>query len=295
MKIAFAQINPTVGDFEGNTRKIVEFARQAAEAHADLAIFPELAVCGYPPADLLEKPSFIARAGSAIEEIARAATANQPLAIICGYVTPAPPGSGKRVANSAALLRDGHIEFVQSKRLLPFYDVFDEQRYFAPAECQRLHSLGGEELALTICEDAWNDKHFWHNRLYSVDPIEDLLRLGGSLILNISASPYQRGKRECRQQMLAAIARRHHIPVLMVNQVGGNDSLIFDGTSLALGPDGSVLAQARSFAEDMVFFDSATLKGIGGRRIHRRMPPYTRRWCWERATMSGNAAFPRCT
>ncbi len=261
MKIALAQINPTVGDFKGNTHKIVEFARQAAEANADLAIFPELAVCGYPPADLLEKPSFVARAGLAIEEIASSATAKHPLAIICGYVTPAPPGSGKRVVNSAALLRQGRVEFVQSKRLLPFYDVFDEQRYFAPAECQRLYSLGGEDLALTICEDAWNDKHFWRNRLYSVDPIEDLMRMGGSLILNISASPYHRGKRERRQNMLAAIARRHHIPVLMVNQVGGNDSLIFDGTSLALGPDGSVLAQARSFEEDMVFFDTATLTG----------------------------------
>jgi NAD+ synthase (glutamine-hydrolysing) len=261
VKIALAQINPTVGDFEGNTHKIVEFAHRAAAANADLAIFPELAVCGYPPADLLEKPSFVARAGLAIEEIASAATANHPLAIICGYVTAAPPGSGKRVVNSAALLRKGVIEFVQSKRLLPFYDVFDEQRYFQPAEYQRLYALEGEELALTICEDAWNDKHFWPNRLYSVDPIEDLMRLGGSLILNISASPYHRDKRKGRQDMLAAIARRHHIPVLMVNQVGGNDSLIFDGTSLVLGPDGSVLAQARSFEEDMIFFDTATLCG----------------------------------
>jgi NAD+ synthase (glutamine-hydrolysing) len=261
VKIALAQINPTVGDFQGNTRKIVEFARRAADANADLAIFPELAVCGYPPADLLEKPSFVQRSGLAIEEIALSATANQPLAIVCGYVTPSLPGSGKRVANSAALLRNGVVEFVQSKRLLPFYDVFDEQRYFAPAECQRIHSLGREDLALTICEDAWNDKHFWRNSLYPADPIADLMRIGGTLILNISASPYHRGKRACRQEMLAAIARRHQIPVVMVNQVGGNDSLIFDGTSLALGPDGSVLAQAHSFEEDMVFFDTVALSG----------------------------------
>ncbi len=156
------------------------------------------------------------------------------------------------------------VEFVQSKRLLPFYDVFDEQRYFAPAESQRLHCLGGERLALTICEDAWNDKLFWPSRLYSIDPVEELMRAGGSLILNISASPYYRGKRELRHRMLAAIARRHHVPVVMVNQVGGNDSLVFDGASFALGPDGEVVAQARSFEEDLVFFDST--RSAGDRR-----------------------------
>jgi NAD+ synthase (glutamine-hydrolysing) len=261
VKIALAQINPTVGDFQGNTRKIIEFALEAAAARADVVMFPELAVCGYPPADFLDKPSFVERAGEAMAEIAATATAGRPLAIICGYVTAAPPGSGKQVANSAALLRNGVVEFVQSKRLLPFYDVFDEQRYFAPAESQCLFKLSGERLALTICEDAWNDKLFWSSRLYPVDPVEELMRGGGSLILNISASPYYRGKRELRHRMLATIAQRHRVPVVMVNQVGGNDSLVFDGASLALGPDGSIITQARSFAEDLVFFDSATLTG----------------------------------
>jgi NAD+ synthase (glutamine-hydrolysing) len=261
VKIALAQINPTVGDFEGNTKKIIDFAREAASARADVVMFPELAVCGYPPADFLDKPSFVTRCTEATAEIAATATAGTPLAILCGYVTPAPPGSGKQVANSAALLRNGVVEFVQSKRLLPFYDVFDEQRYFAPAEKQSLHSLGGERLALTICEDAWNDKLFWQSRLYAVDPVEELMRGGGSLILNISASPYYRGKRELRHRMLAAIAQRHHASVVMVNQVGGNDSLVFDGASFALGPDGEIVAQARSFAEDLVFFDSTALTG----------------------------------
>jgi NAD+ synthase (glutamine-hydrolysing) len=261
VKIALAQINPTVGDFQGNTQKIIDFARQAGAAGAQVVIFPELAVCGYPPADFLEKPSFVARAGEAVAEIAAAATVGTPLSIICGYVTEAPPDSGKHVVNSAALLRNGVVEFVQSKRLLPFYDVFDEQRYFAPAETQQLHTLNDQRLALTICEDAWNDKLFWPRRLYPVDPIEELMRAGGSIILNISASPYYRGKRELRHRMLAAIATRHHAPVIMVNQVGGNDSLVFDGTSVALGPDGSVIAQARSFAEDLVYFDSAALTG----------------------------------
>jgi NAD+ synthase (glutamine-hydrolysing) len=261
VKIALAQINPTVGDFQGNTRKIIEFSRQAAEANADVVLFPELAVCGYPPADFLEKPSFVARSIDSIAEIAAAATTGNKLAVICGYVTAAPPGSGKAVVNSAALLRNGVVDFVQSKRLLPFYDVFDEQRYFAPAEAQKLYALQQEQIALTICEDAWNDKLFWPRQLYPVDPIDELMRAGGSIMLNISASPYYRGKRELRHRMLAAIAKRHQAPVVMVNQVGGNDSLVFDGASFALGPDGVVIAQAHSFAEDLVMFDSETLTG----------------------------------
>ncbi len=260
MKIALAQINPTIGDFCGNAQKILEFTQRAEHGGADLVIFSELSVCGYPPADLLEKPAFVARAGQVVQEIA-AKTAASPTAIICGYITPAHHGAGKHVMNSAALLRHGHVEFVQSKMLLPFYDVFDEQRYFAPAHKQRLFSLGGEHVALTICEDAWNDKSFWENRLYSIDPIEELMRGGGSLVLNISASPYWRDKRETRREMLAAIARRHGKPVLMVNQVGGNDSLVFDGSSLALGRDGQVIAQAASFEEDLIFIDTESLTG----------------------------------
>ena len=260
MKIALAQINPTVGDFDGNTRKILKFAEQAAQGSADLVIFPELAVCGYPPADLLEKPAFVARAGQVIEEIA-AQTASSGISVICGYVTPAHRSTGKHVMNTAALMRNGRVEFAQSKMLLPFYDVFDEQRYFAPAHHQKLFMLGGEQIALTICEDAWNDKSFWENRLYSIDPVEELMRAGGSIVVNISASPYWRGKLETRLEMLAAIARRHSKPVIMVNQVGGNDSLVFDGSSLALDRNGEVIARAASFEEDLVFVDTKALAG----------------------------------
>ena len=260
MKIALAQINPTIGDFDGNAQKILEFSRRAEQGGADLVLFPELAVCGYPPADLLEKPSFVARAGQVVEQLA-ACTAHSRTAILCGYVTAAHHGTGKRVMNSAALLRNGHIEFVQSKMLLPFYDVFDEQRYFAPAPKQRLFPLAGRQVALTICEDAWNDKSFWENRLYTIDPVEELMRAGGSIILNISASPYWRDKRQTRSDMLAAIARHHAKPVLMVNQVGGNDSLIFDGSSIALGRNGEVIAQAASFEEDLIFVDTESLTG----------------------------------
>jgi NAD+ synthase (glutamine-hydrolysing) len=254
VKIALAQINPTVGDFRGNTERILGFTRRARHGGAELVLFPELAICGYPPADLLEKPAFVRRCAEALDEIAQA-TAGDGIAVIAGYVTAAPEGTGKHVMNSAALLRGGHMAFVQSKMLLPFYDVFDEQRYFAPAARQRICEIDGTRVALTICEDAWNDKSFWENRLYQVDPVEELMKQGAGLILNISASPWWRDKRALRREMLAAIAVRHRVPVVMVNQVGGNDSLVFDGSSLVIGPDGQVIAQAKSFEEDLIFAD----------------------------------------
>jgi NAD+ synthase (glutamine-hydrolysing) len=165
------------------------------------------------------------------------------------------------VMNSAALLREGRIEFIQSKMLLPTYDVFDEMRNFAPAKSQQLFDFCGKRVALTICEDAWNDKHFWNRRLYGVDPVEELIRIGGNLVLNISASPFWLGKRELRSDMLATIAKNDNVPVAMVNQVGGNDSLVFDGSSLVIAPDGRVIAQGKSFVEDLVYFDSQTLTG----------------------------------
>ncbi len=264
MKIALAQINPTIGDFTGNAALILEYTRRAVDAGADLVLFPELATTGYPPADLLEKPSFVQRSQDVIEEIA-AATAGLSTAVICGFVSAAPADSGKHVQNAAALLRHGRIDFVQTKRLLPFYDVFDEQRYFAAACSQRVCEIGGERVALTICEDVWNDKNFWETRRYGIDPIEELMHqdAGGppTLILNISASPYWQNKRATREQMLSAIARRYSVPVVMVNQVGGNDSLIFDGSSLVIGSDGEVAAQALSAEEDLIYFDTETGEG----------------------------------
>ncbi len=258
MKIALGQINPTVGDFSGNAAKIVEYARRARGAGAELAIFPELSLCGYPPRDLVEKPSFLARNQETLEQIARDTAG---IAVICGLVTPARAETGKRAMNAAALVRDGKVAFLQCKRLLPTYDVFDELRNFAPAEHQELLPFCGKQMALTICEDAWNDKHFWNRRLYGVDPIEELIQAGGNFVLNISASPFCVGKPELRREMMAAIATRHRVPVVLVNQVGGNDSLIFDGSSLVIAPDGRTIAQARSFQEDLVYFDSDALTG----------------------------------
>ena len=258
MKIALGQINPTVGDFSGNAAKIIQFALQARSAGAGLILFPELAVSGYPPLDLVERPSFVARSRATAERIA---AETQGIAVVCGMATSAEADSGKKVMNSAALLREGRIDFIQSKMLLPTYDVFDEARNFAPAKSQQLFSFCGKQMALTICEDAWNDNRFWNRQLYRIDPVEQLVRAGGNFVLNISASPFWLGKRALRRDMLASIAQNQKVPVAMVNQVGGNDSLVFDGSSLVIAPDGKVIAQAKSFEEDLIYFDSENLTG----------------------------------
>jgi NAD+ synthase (glutamine-hydrolysing) len=254
VKIALAQINPTVGDFSGNLEKIVAASRRAAAQGARLTVFSELAICGYPPADFLEKPSFLTRCRTAVNELADA-TAELSTAVVAGVALPADSTTGKPAVNAAVLLDSGRLLLEQHKRLLPFYDVFDEQRYFSPARQQQVVELDGVRLAITICEDAWNDKNFWPRRLYSVDPMEELMRQQPALHVNLSSSPFWHGKRSIRREMLAAIARRDGVPVLMCNQVGGNDSLIFDGSSLALNARGELIAQAASFAEDLVVLD----------------------------------------
>ena len=258
MKIALGQINPTVGDFTGNAAKIIDFARRAQTEGAGLILFPELSVCGYPPRDLVERASFVAHNRETVERIA---LETRGIAVICGLVTPAQAETGKSVMNSAALLKDGRVAFLQSKMLLPTYDVFDEMRNFAPARSQVLFPFCGKQMALTICEDAWNDKHFWNKRLYTFDPVEALIHAGGNFLLNISASPFWIGKPELRRNMLATIARNYKVPVAMVNQVGGNDSLIFDGSSVVFDPAGNVVAQGKSFEEDLIYFDSDRLTG----------------------------------
>jgi NAD+ synthase/NAD+ synthase (glutamine-hydrolysing) len=258
VKIALGQINPTVGDFQGNSAKMIDFARRAQAEGAGLILFPELSVCGYPPRDLVERSSFVAHNREAIERIA---LETRGIAVICGLVTPAQAVTGKSVMNSAALLKDGKVAFLQSKMLLPTYDVFDEMRNFAPARSQVLFPFCGKQMALTICEDAWNDKHFWNKRLYTFDPVEALIHAGGTFLLNISASPYWIGKADLRRDMLATIARNYKVPVAMVNQVGGNDSLIFDGSSVVFDPSGNLIAQGKSFEEDLLYFDSDRLTG----------------------------------
>ena len=248
------QIDPTVGDFTGNLEKIVAASGRAAALGARLTVFSELAICGYPPADFLEKPSFLARCRSAVDELADR-TSGLSTAVLAGVALPAAGDTGKPAVNAAVLLDGGRLLLEQHKRLLPFYDVFDEQRYFAPSKPQQVVELDGIRLAITICEDAWNDKNFWPRRLYTVDPVEELMRQNPAVHVNLSSSPFWHSKRAIRREMLAAIARRDGIPVLMSNQVGGNDSLIFDGSSLALNARGELIAQAASFEEDLVVLD----------------------------------------
>ncbi|HWY43880.1 MAG TPA: NAD+ synthase [Candidatus Sulfotelmatobacter sp.] len=257
MKIALAQFNPTVGDFAGNSARIVSLSERAKQRGADLAVFSELCLCGYPPQDLLERPAFIERNQKELKALAKQLT----IPSIVGYVGRVKNGTGKSIANKAALLCGGKVTFEQSKMLLPTYDVFDESRYFHPAEKQQVLEFHGEALGVTICEDAWNDENFWPNRRYDRDPVTELIEQGTQVLLNISASPYTIDKRALRVDMLRSIAVHNRKSVVYVNQVGGNDSLIFDGASVALTPDGKVAAQALAFEEDLVLFDTVTGEG----------------------------------
>ncbi len=264
MKIALAQLNPTIGAFAQNTEHLLDAARRAAGQGARLVMFPELSTSGYPPADLIEKAEFLWQAESAMQRIVEATAAPGMPAILFGTVLASAARPGKHARNVAVLCDGGKVLQVQQKMLLPFYDVFDEQRYFEPAAAQSLVELDGEVLAVTICEDAWNDKEFWRDRFYPDDPMEQLMAqrtesgARASVILNLSASPYWEGKQAVRRDMLAALARRHRVPVAMANQVGGNDSLLFDGASFALDGAGAPLATAQAFQEDLVLFDTGT-------------------------------------
>ena len=254
MNIALAQINTTVGDFAGNIDRIVKYARRAQERGADLVVFPELALCGYPPRDLVERPSFIRKSET---ELVRLAGLLPPVPALVGYVRRSHAVQGKAVADAAALIKDGKVVLDYTKILLPFYDVFDESRYFEPGQSIALHEFNGFKLGITICEDVWNDKHFWKKQLYSRDPVEECVHAGANLLLNIASSPYSTEKIQLRHDMLKAIADARHIPVVYVNHVGGNDQLVFDGSSMAFSAKGELCARARSFEEDLVVFDTS--------------------------------------
>jgi NAD+ synthase (glutamine-hydrolysing) len=253
-RIALAQIDTTVGDFVGNVLKIRAAAEVARSSGARLVLFPELTLCGYPPRDFLDLPEFLARAAATLEELARETDAPHEPALLVGFPeAPAgapPPG----IYNSLALLRGGRVAAVGRKTLLPTYDVFDETRYFLPSE--RITTTGaaltGVEVGLSVCEDVWNDPRFWKRTRYARDPVKELVSAGAELVVNASASPYSLGKQGLRERMLSASARDHGVALAYVNQVGGNDALIFDGGSLLVGRDGAILARAPLFEEAVV-------------------------------------------
>src|SRR5579863_5154162 len=260
MRIALGQINPTVGDLAGNLALMVRFAKHAVARNAELIVSPELSVTGYPPRDLVEKPGFIARSEAAVEHLAEA-TSDLPISIVAGYVGRSHKSTGKQATNSAAVIRAGKVVMRQTKLLLPTYDVFDEDRNFVAADTQSLWRTEAGDIALTICEDAWNDKQFWPHRLYGRDPVNELMQQGAGMIVSINGSPFYLGKRELREEMFRAMVRRHKVPAIVVNQVGGNDQIVFDGTSFAMDAGGNVIASAASFSEDLVIADTAAGEG----------------------------------
>ena len=256
MKIALAQFNPVIGDFNYNAGRITAMAREAKSRGCRMVVFPELALCGYPPQDLLERASFLADHNTAFTRLLQDISG---IGVVCGIIESHTDGSGKPLHNSAVLFEDGEILFTARKRLLPNYDVFDENRYFAPGRQSELFEYQGLALGLTVCEDIWNDKDVFPGRLYEDDPVNDLLESGSRLdvLINIAASPFHIGKAALKEEMFSRICRKHQVPILYANQVGGQDSLLFDGGSLAMDKAGALICRAALFKEDMIIIDTA--------------------------------------
>ncbi|MBD1862287.1 MULTISPECIES: NAD+ synthase [Trichocoleus] len=253
MKIAIAQLNPTIGDLTGNAQRILAAAQQAAAQGARLLLTPELSLCGYPPRDLLLDPSFL----EAMQRVLRQLAQDLPpgLAALVGTVEwneRSLEEGGKPLFNSTALLEQQQVRQIFHKRLLPTYDVFDEDRYFEPGRQINHFHLDSLHVGVTICEDLWNDEEFWGKRSYTTNPIADLAQTGVAFTINLSASPYSVGKRKIRQAMLQHSATRYQQPIIYVNQVGGNDDLIFDGNSFVLNRQGELIAQGQAFSSDLV-------------------------------------------
>ncbi len=256
MKIAIAQLNPTIGNLTGNAQQILEAARQATQQGARLLLTPELSLCGYPPRDLLLNPGFVESMATVLQQLAGDLPPN--LAVLVGTVDPNPKAhvaGGKPLFNSIAWLEQGKIQQIFHKRLLPSYDVFDEYRYFEPGLQPNSFTLDNLRIGVTICEDLWNDEEFWGKRSYAVNPIADLAQLGVDLVVNLSASPYSVGKHHLREAMLRHSTVRYRQPSIYINQVGGNDDLIFDGSSFALNHAGEVVCRALRFETDLVLLE----------------------------------------
>ena len=258
MRVALAQVNPTIGAFAANAAKIRAFHERAAAKGAAVVLFPEMVLCGYPPGDLVEWGDFVSEGEATLHELA-ARMRGGPAALV-GFVESSPHATGFGRSNSVAWIVDGRVQVVARKSLLPNYDVFDERRWFDPADSRTVVEHGGRRLGLSICEDLWNDERYWARRLYPLDPNSELRAKGASAILNASASPFELGKPALRREMIAAVARHQKIPVAYCNLVGGNDSLVFDGHSMVVDGDGRLVAHARGFEEELLL---AELPGSG--------------------------------
>ena len=258
MKIALAQLNPTIGDFEGNSRKIIQACQASEKVGADLVVFSELVLTGYPPRDLLYKPDLICEGQKSLESLVARI---QGPAVLMGHVMKRKNGAGKSLTNSAVLFQNGQVLAQADKVLLPTYDVYDETRYFQAANHPVIYELSGTKLGITICEDIWNFPDFYDQDIYLSNPVEQLAQAGSDIILNISASPYRVGRWQTRLKLGQHIVNRFKLPFVLVNQVGGNDDLLFDGHSFALSASGEVIAQAKGFEEDLVVVDLDKTKG----------------------------------
>jgi NAD+ synthase (glutamine-hydrolysing) len=254
MRIAIAQLNPIVGDIEGNAQRILEAAQTAFNRGAELLLTPELSLCGYPPRDLLLNLGFVEKMSQQLQLLSQQLP--EKLAVLVGFVEKNPSATvrgEKPLFNSIALLKSQEIKQIFTKRLLPTYDVFDEDRYFASGKESQYFQLteNNVKIGVTICEDVWNDEQFWGQRQYAVNPIADLANLGVDLIVNLSASPYSVGKQKLRESLLSHSATRYNLPIVYVNQVGGNDDLIFDGDSVAFNRQGEVIYRAQAFTSSL--------------------------------------------
>lgn len=256
MKITLAQINPVVGDIDGNLALIADAVAAATADGTDLVVFPEMCLTGYPPKDLVERGAFIEQAKSALESVEKLSEDIDGTGIIVGLPM-ATVGGGKGVVNAAALVAGGRTVHVQVKSLLPTYDVFDEARYFDTADIIEPCEFRGEKIGISICEDAWNDPELFANRPYEIDPVAILAERGATVMVNISASPFTVGKEEFRLELVRHHAKRYRVPFVMVNQVGGNDELVFDGRSYCVDARGKLRAALPMFEEKIVTVDTS--------------------------------------
>lgn len=253
MKIAICQINPVIGDIKGNQEKIIDGYKRGIEDGAELVVFPELSLVGYPPLDLVEKQEFRNAVKNAANELA---SVTNSTGLIFGSITEDEDDIGTNVFNSALLCFDGKIQFIQSKTLIPNYDVFDEMRYFESAKEINVFDFKDEKLGISICEDIWNDKDYWKKRLYREDPVEQQIKKGATLLINISASPYSFGKREEKRRMLSTLTKKDKLQLVYTCCTGAQTDLIFDGASMCFDENGNLVKIGKTYGEDYFIFDT---------------------------------------